>query len=80
MDINVGAYALNGTFESKEHAKKVFLEHFPSVTDKDLDIELGKLFKNGNQSNNATQPIANSDKQHTDVGKGSVREKSTRKD
>lgn len=43
MDIIVGAYHLNGDL-TKEQARKLFLENFPSVTVSDLDKELDRLY------------------------------------
>lgn len=78
MDIRVGAYSLNGDFKSKKQAKEVFLTHFPSVTEKDLDTELGKLFKDGiDKSDNTEEKVSDSDGADTEVGYGGTEKKSS---
>ena len=78
MDIRVGAYSLNGEFKSKKQAKEVFLTHFPAVTEKDLDTELGKLFKDGiDKSDNAEEKVSDSNGTNTEVGNGGTEKKSS---
>lgn len=78
MDIRVGAYSVNGDFKSKKQAKEVFLTHFPAVTEKDLDIELGKLFKDGiDKSDNAEEKVSDSNGANTEVGNGGTEKKSS---
>lgn len=78
MDIRVGAYSLNGEFKSKKQAKEVFLTHFPDVTEKDLDTELGKLFKDGiDKSDNAEEKVSDSNGANTEVGNGGTEKKSS---
>ena len=78
MDIRVGAYSLNGEFKSKKQAKEVFLTHFPAVTEKDLDTELGKLFKDGiDKSDNAEEKVSDSNGANTEVGDGGTEKKSS---
>lgn len=78
MDIRVGAYSVNGEFKSKKQAKEVFLTHFPAVTEKDLDTELGKLFKDGiDKSDNAEEKVSDSDGANTEVGDGGTEKKSS---
>lgn len=50
MNIKVGSYVLNGEFKDKKDAKETFLSHYPVVTEKDLDKQLDKLFKNANKT------------------------------
>ena len=78
MDIRVGAYSVNGDFKSKKQAKEVFLTHFPAVTEKDLDTELGKLFKDGiDKSDNAEEKVSDSNGADTEVGNGGTEKKSS---
>ena len=78
MDIRVGAYSVNGDFKSKKQAKEVFLTHFPAVTEKDLDTELGKLFKDGiDKSDNAEEKVSDSNGANTEVGDGGTEKKSS---
>lgn len=78
MDIRVGAYSLNGEFKSKKQAKEVFLTHFPAVTEKDLDTELGKLFKDDiDKSDNAEEKVSDSNGANTEVGNGGTEKKSS---
>lgn len=78
MDIRVGAYSLNGDFKSKKQAKEVFLTHFPAVTEKDLDTELGKLFKDGiDKSDNTEETFSESDSANTEVDNGGTEKKSS---
>ena len=78
MDIRVGAYSVNGEFKSKKQAKEVFLTHFPAVTEKDLDTELGKLFKDGiDKSDNAEEKVSDSNGADTEVGNGGTEKKSS---
>ena len=78
MDIRVGAYSVNGEFKSKKQAKEVFLTHFPAVTEKDLDTELGKLFKDGiDKSDNAEEKVSDSDGANTEVDNGGTEKKSS---
>ena len=78
MDIRVGAYSLNGEFKSKKQAKEVFLTHFPAVTEKDLDTELGKLFKDGiDKSDNAEEKVSDSNGANTEVDNGGTEKKSS---
>ena len=78
MDIRVGAYSVNGEFKSKKQAKEVFLTHFPAVTEKDLDTELGKLFKDGiDKSDNVEEKVSDSDGANTQVGNGGTEKKSS---
>ena len=78
MDIRVGAYSVNGEFKSKKQAKEVFLTHFPAVTEKDLDTELGKLFKDGiDKSDNAEEKVSDSNGTNTEVGNGGTEKKSS---
>ena len=78
MDIRVGAYSVNGDFKSKKQAKEVFLTHFPAVTEKDLDTELGKLFKDGiDKSDNAEEKVSDSNGTNTEVGNGGTEKKSS---
>ena len=78
MDIRVGAYSVNGDFKSKKQAKEVFLTHFPSVTEKDLDTELGKLFKDGiDKSDNTEEKVSDSDGANTEVDNGGTEKKSS---
>ena len=78
MDIRVGAYSVNGEFKSKKQAKEVFLTHFPAVTEKDLDTELGKLFKDGiDKSDNTEEKVSERDIADTEVGKGGTEKKSS---
>ena len=78
MDIRVGAYSVNGEFKSKKQAKEVFLTHFPAVTEKDLDTELGKLFKDGiDKSDNTEEKVGDSDGANTEVGDGGTEKKSS---
>lgn len=81
MDIRVGAYSVNGDFKSKKQAKEVFLTHFPAVTEKDLDTELGKLFKDGiDKSDNAEEKVSDSDGANTEVDNGGTEKKSSGRD
>lgn len=81
MDIRVGAYSVNGDFKSKKQAKEVFLTHFPAVTEKDLDTELGKLFKDGiDKSDNAEEKVSDSNGANTEVGNGGTEKKSSGRD
>lgn len=78
MDIRVGAYSVNGDFKSKKQAKEVFLTHFPAVTEKDLDTELGKLFKDDiDKSDNAEEKVSDSNGANTEVGNGGTEKKSS---
>lgn len=78
MDIRVGAYSVNGDFKSKKQAKEVFLTHFPAVTEKDLDIELGKLFKDDiDKSDNTEEKVSDSNGANTEVGNGGTEKKSS---
>ena len=78
MDIRVGAYSVNGEFKSKKQAKEVFLTHFPAVTEKDLDTELGKLFKDDiDKSDNAEEKVSDSNGANTEVGNGGTEKKSS---
>ena len=78
MDIRVGAYHVNGDFKSKKQAKEVFLTHFPDVTEKDLDTELGKLFKDDiDKSDNTEEKVSDSDGANTEVGNGGTEKKSS---
>ena len=78
MDIRVGAYSVNGDFKSKKQAKEVFLTHFPAVTEKDLDTELGKLFKDGiDKSDNAEEKVSDSNGANTEGGNGGTEKKSS---
>ena len=78
MDIRVGAYHVNGDFKSKKQAKEVFLTHFPAVTEKDLDTELGKLFKDDiDKSDNTEEKVSDSNGANTEVGNGGTEKKSS---
>lgn len=78
MDIRVGAYSVNGDFKSKKQAKEVFLTHFPAVTEKDLDTELGKLFKDDiDKSDNTEEKVSDSNGENTEVGNGGTEKKSS---
>ena len=78
MDIRVGAYSVNGEFKSKKQAKEVFLTHFPAVTEKDLDTELGKLFKDGiDKSDNTEEKVSDIDGANTEVDNGGTEKKSS---
>ena len=70
MKIKVGSYEVNGEFKGKTEAKKIFLSHFPAVTEKDLDTELDKLFKDADKSDNPSTKNPVGDKQHAETGKG----------
>ena len=81
MDIRVGAYSVNGDFKSKKQAKEVFLTHFPAVTEKDLDTELGKLFKDDiDKSDNTEEKVSDSNGANTEVGNGGTEKKSSGRD
>ena len=78
MNIRVGAYSVNGDFKSKKQAKEVFLTHFPAVTEKDLDTELGKLFKDDiDKSDNTEEKVSDSNGANTEVGNGGTEKKSS---
>ena len=78
MEIRVGAYSVNGDFKSKKQAKEVFLTHFPAVTEKDLDTELGKLFKDDiDKSDNTEEKVSDSNGANTEVGNGGTEKKSS---
>ena len=78
MDIRVGAYSVNGDFKSKKQAKEVFLTHFPKKKKKDLDTELGKLFKDGiDKSDNTEEKVSDSNGANTEVGNGGTEKKSS---
>ena len=70
MKIKVGSYEVNGDFKGKTEAKKIFLSHFPAVTEKDLDTQLDKLFKDADKSDNPSTKNPDGDKQHAETGKG----------
>lgn len=81
MDLKVGKYALNGEFKSRKQAKETFLTHFPAVTESDLENELNKHFKkDADQSRNIIEPVAESDSSSSDIDKGTVGKKQSRKD
>ena len=75
MDIKVGAYVLNGEFKDKKDAKETFLIHYPVVTEKDLDKQLDKLFKNANKSNNLTKQTATGDSSNAVFSEGTTGKK-----
>ena len=75
MKIVVGAYELNGTFESREDAEKVFLNDFPSVTPERLQTELNKHFKDADKSRNATEKNTDSEKSNSENSKGGTAKK-----
>ena len=76
MKIKVGAYELNGTFESREDAEKVFLNDFPAVTPERLQTELNKHFKDGvDKSRNATEKNTDSEKSNSENSKGGTAKK-----
>ena len=59
-------------------AKEVFLTHFPDVTEKDLDTELGKLFKDDiDKSDNTEEKVSDSDGANTEVDNGGTEKKSS---
>lgn len=80
MDIKVGAYVLNGEFKDKKDAKETFLSHYPVVTEKDLDKQLDKLFKNANKSNNLTKQTATGDSSNAVFSEGTTGKKQSGKD
>lgn len=80
MNIKVGSYVLNGEFKDKKDAKETFLSHYPVVTEKDLDKQLDKLFKNANKPNNTSSENTDGDKQHATTRKGSVGKEQSGKD
>lgn len=75
MNIKVGSYVLNGEFKDKKDAKETFLSHYPVVTEKDLDKQLDKLFKNANKPNNATKENKRVDKTDSEISGGSIERK-----
>ena len=75
MKIKVGSYEVNGEFKGKTEAKKIFLSHFPAVTEKDLDTQLDKLFKDADKSDNVEQKAERSAEADAEIGKGSTRRK-----
>ena len=57
---------------------ELFLTHFPAVTEKDLDTELGKLFKDGiDKSDNTEEKVSDSNGENTEVGNGGTEKKSS---
>lgn len=80
MNIKVGSYVLNGEFKDKKDAKETFLSHYPVVTEKDLDKQLDKLFKNANKPNNSTKPTATGDSSDAVISKGAVGKEQSGKD
>lgn len=80
MEIRVGAYSVYGSFQNKAEAKNVFLEHFPGVTEKDLDSTLDKLFKDADKSDNVSTENTDSDKKHASSSKGNARRQQPRED
>ena len=75
MNIKVGSYVLNGEFKDKNDAKETFLNHFPVVTEKDLDKQLDKLFKNANKPNNFTKQTATGDSSNAVLSERAVGKK-----
>ena len=75
MKIKVGSYEVNGEFKGKTEAKKIFLSHFPAVTEKDLDTQLDKLFKDADKPDNVEQKAERSAEADAEIGKGSTRRK-----
>lgn len=78
MKIKVGSYLLfvaDGYLKSKKQAKELFLTHYPLVTEKDLDTELDKLFKDADKSDNVEQKAERSTEADAEVGKGGSRRK-----
>lgn len=80
MNIKVGSYVLNGEFKDKKDAKETFLSHYPVVTEKDLDKQLDKLFKNANKSNNFTKQTSPGDSSNAVFSEGTVGKKQSGKD
>ena len=80
MNIKVGSYVLNGEFKDKKGEKETFLNHFPVVTEKDLDKQLDKLFKNANKPNNSTKQTATGDSSNAVLSERAVGKKQPGKD
>lgn len=80
MNIKVGSYVLNGEFKDKKGAKETFLNHFPVVTENDLDKQLDKLFKNANKPNNFTKQTATGDSSNAVLSERAVGKKQPGKD
>ena len=80
MNIKIGSYVLNGEFKDKKGAKETFLNHFPVVTEKDLDKQLDKLFKNANKPNNSTKQTATGDSSNAVLSERAVGKKQPGKD
>ena len=80
MNIKVGSYILNGEFKDKKEAKETFLNHFQVVTEKDLDKQLDKLFKNANKPNNFTKQTATGDSSNAVLSERAVGKKQSGKD
>ena len=74
MEIKVGAYTVNGEFKNRKQAKEVFMQHFPAVTEADLDVQLDNHFANVDKSDNTSKEVTEGDtgnrKDNSTVAKG----------